>query len=114
MALGRFVLLDEDDLSLAALIKSPLLDLDEDDLFALAAKRPEGICLSGGICRNWRRPNRASPALVDRSSAGKRRSAHTSRRMISMPRSWTRMAAARPIFPGSGMKSVMCSTNSSA
>lgn len=40
-ALGRFVLLEEDDLSLAALIKSPLIDLDEDALFELTAKRPE-------------------------------------------------------------------------
>jgi ATP-dependent helicase/nuclease subunit A len=41
VALGRFVLLEEDDLSLAALIKSPLIDLDEDALFQLTAKRPE-------------------------------------------------------------------------
>lgn len=43
MALGSFVLLDEDDLSLAALIKSPLLGLDEDALFRLAAGRPDGL-----------------------------------------------------------------------
>ncbi|MBU4531743.1 MAG: double-strand break repair helicase AddA [Hoeflea sp.] len=43
MALGRFAVLPEDDLSLAALIKSPLLGLDEDDLFRLAALRPEGM-----------------------------------------------------------------------
>jgi ATP-dependent helicase/nuclease subunit A len=48
MALGRFVLLGDDDLSLAALFKSPLLDLDEDDLFAVTAKRPDGISV-------WRR-----------------------------------------------------------
>jgi ATP-dependent helicase/nuclease subunit A len=35
MALGRFVLLGDDDLSLAALFKSPLLGLDEDALFRL-------------------------------------------------------------------------------
>ncbi len=39
MALGRFLLLPEDDLSLAALMKSPLLDLTEDDIFAVAALR---------------------------------------------------------------------------
>ena len=43
MALGRFAVLPEDDLSLAALIKSPLLGLDEDDLFRLAALRPDGM-----------------------------------------------------------------------
>ncbi len=39
MALARFVLLQEDDLSLAALLKSPLLGLGEDDVFRLAARR---------------------------------------------------------------------------
>ncbi len=39
MALGRVVLLPEDDLSLAALLKSPLIGLDEDTLFALAHGR---------------------------------------------------------------------------
>ncbi|AJY45205.1 double-strand break repair helicase AddA [Martelella endophytica] len=39
MALGRFAVLPEDDLSLAAVFKSPLLDLSEDDLFAVAANR---------------------------------------------------------------------------
>ncbi|RDJ09836.1 double-strand break repair helicase AddA [Rhizobium grahamii] len=42
VALGRFLLLPEDDLSLAALMKSPLLDLSEDDVFAVAALRAEG------------------------------------------------------------------------
>jgi ATP-dependent helicase/nuclease subunit A len=36
MALGRAVLMPEDDLSLAAVMKSPLLGLDEDDLFEIA------------------------------------------------------------------------------
>ncbi|MDX3928448.1 MAG: double-strand break repair helicase AddA [Shinella sp.] len=44
-ALGRFTVLPEDDLSLAALLKSPLFNLDEDALFELAAKRPEGASL---------------------------------------------------------------------
>ncbi|MBD9374451.1 double-strand break repair helicase AddA [Rhizobium sp. ARZ01] len=41
LALGRFALLPEDDLSLAALLKSPLIGLSEDTLFELAARRPE-------------------------------------------------------------------------
>ncbi|WP_018236120.1 double-strand break repair helicase AddA [Ensifer sp. BR816] len=45
MALGRFVLLPEDDLSLAALLKSPLINLGEDDVFELAARRAEGESL---------------------------------------------------------------------
>jgi ATP-dependent helicase/nuclease subunit A len=39
MALGRVMLLPEDDLSLAALLKSPLIGFDDDDLFALACGR---------------------------------------------------------------------------
>ena len=41
MALGRFAVLPEDDLSLAALLKSPLFGLGEDALFELAARRGE-------------------------------------------------------------------------
>ncbi|MGD9481146.1 double-strand break repair helicase AddA [Shinella sp. G-2] len=41
MALGRFAVLPEDDLSLAALLKSPLFGLGEETLFALAARRAE-------------------------------------------------------------------------
>jgi ATP-dependent helicase/nuclease subunit A len=41
MALARFVLQPHDDLSLAAVLKSPLFDLVEDDIFTLAALRPE-------------------------------------------------------------------------
>ncbi len=41
MALARFVLQPHDDLSLAALLKSPLLDMSEGDVFAVCALRPE-------------------------------------------------------------------------
>ena len=39
VALGRFALLPEDDLTLACVLKSPLVGLTEDDLFHLAHKR---------------------------------------------------------------------------
>jgi double-strand break repair helicase AddA, alphaproteobacterial type len=39
IALARFVLLPADDLTLACLLKSPLLDIDEDQLFLLAYGR---------------------------------------------------------------------------
>ncbi len=39
MALGRVMLLPEDDLSLAAVLKSPLIGLDDDQLFAIAHGR---------------------------------------------------------------------------
>jgi ATP-dependent helicase/nuclease subunit A len=41
MALGRFVLQPHDDLSLAAALKSPLFNRTEDEVFQLAALRPE-------------------------------------------------------------------------
>ncbi len=41
LALGRFMLLPQDDLSLAALLKSPLFDLSEEDVFEVAALRAE-------------------------------------------------------------------------
>lgn len=39
MALGEFLLLPEDDLSLANVLKSPIFDLDDDDLFKLCYGR---------------------------------------------------------------------------
>ncbi|PWE52441.1 double-strand break repair helicase AddA [Metarhizobium album] len=39
LALGRFMLLPADDLSLSALLKSPLFDLSEEDVFEIAALR---------------------------------------------------------------------------
>nr|CAD6429528.1 double-strand break repair helicase AddA [Rhizobium sp. Q54] len=41
LALGRFLVLPQDDLSLAALLKSPLFDLSEEEVFEVAALRPE-------------------------------------------------------------------------
>ncbi|MBV1706891.1 MAG: double-strand break repair helicase AddA [Hyphomicrobiales bacterium] len=43
MALGRVLLLGEDDLSLAAVMKSPLLGLDDNDLIALAPARKSSL-----------------------------------------------------------------------
>ena len=77
MALGRFVLLSDDDLSLAALFKSPLLDLNEDDLFDVTAERPEGMSV-------WRRlrqlaeSNQRFELAVDRLKRWMMRSAHQS------------------------------------
>lgn len=43
IALGRFLLLPEDDLTLASVLKSPLIGLSEDDLFSLAYERGESL-----------------------------------------------------------------------
>lgn len=42
IALGRFCLLADDDLTLATLLKSPLYGFDDDDLFALCHERGRG------------------------------------------------------------------------
>ncbi len=44
-ALLQFLATPEDDLSLAAALRSPLLGLDEADLYALAQPRPKGVYL---------------------------------------------------------------------
>ncbi len=43
MAMARFALLPQDDLNLASLLKSPLVGLDDDALFALAWNRPGSL-----------------------------------------------------------------------
>jgi len=43
VALGHFLLLPEDDLTLATVLKSPLIGLSEDQLFALAYERPGSL-----------------------------------------------------------------------
>ncbi len=61
MALGRFVLQPSDDLSLAALLKSPLFGWDDDRLFTLAYPRGAGDTLLNistalrAMMRSWRR-----------------------------------------------------------
>ena len=72
MALGRFVLLPEDELNLAALLRSPMLGFSEDELYALCVDRDRhgvaGAGTAGGRVRHLRlRPRlpegdaRASP-----------------------------------------------------
>ncbi|WP_036554855.1 double-strand break repair helicase AddA [Nisaea denitrificans] len=53
IALGRFLLLPDDDLTLATVLKSPLIGLDEDELFDLAHGRKEH--------RLWRELRRRAP-----------------------------------------------------
>ena len=53
IALGRFLLLQDDDLTLATVLKSPLIGLDEDELFDLAHDRKEH--------RLWRELRRRAP-----------------------------------------------------
>jgi ATP-dependent helicase/nuclease subunit A len=55
LAMARFVLLPQDDLNLASLLKSPLIGLGEDELFTLAWKR------SGRLWRSLREHARQKP-----------------------------------------------------
>ncbi|WP_163272209.1 double-strand break repair helicase AddA [Chelativorans alearense] len=48
-ALGRFLLQPHDDLSLAAVLKSPLFGLDEEALFHLAWPRADGVSLFAAL-----------------------------------------------------------------
>src|SRR4029453_4992634 len=43
IALADFLLMPEDDLSLAVTLKSPLFGFDDDDLFTLAYRRPGSL-----------------------------------------------------------------------
>lgn len=54
VALGRFLLLPEDDLNLAALLKSPLCGLDDNDLMAIALGREGSV---------WRALRERGPSL---------------------------------------------------
>ncbi|OQM73970.1 double-strand break repair helicase AddA [Manganibacter manganicus] len=50
-ALGRFLIQPEDDLSLAAVLRSPIFDVAEESLFALAHGRGSGISLAAALRR---------------------------------------------------------------
>jgi ATP-dependent helicase/nuclease subunit A len=66
VVLGRFALLPEDDLTLAALLRSPLIDLSEDELLNLGAER-EGRLWAALRKRKDERPEfaRAHAFLAD-------------------------------------------------
>jgi ATP-dependent helicase/nuclease subunit A len=64
MALGHFILQPEDDLSLAALLKSPVFSLSEDALFALAAGREKTTSLFGRLKAQARTDKTLSRILV--------------------------------------------------
>ncbi|MFC4237456.1 double-strand break repair helicase AddA [Thalassospira xianhensis] len=46
IAFGRFLLMPEDDLTLAEVLKSPLIGFDDDQLFAIAHNRPRTLWLA--------------------------------------------------------------------
>ena len=73
VALGRCLLLPEDDLTLATVLKSPLIGLSEDQLFTLAHARRGSLwsCLAqmAGAQASHSLPDRDAPAAVDFATA---------------------------------------------
>ncbi|RWC26958.1 MAG: double-strand break repair helicase AddA [Mesorhizobium sp.] len=49
IALGHLLIQPQDDLSLAAVLRSPIFDLPEETLFTLAAQRPSGLSLIASL-----------------------------------------------------------------
>ncbi|TPK48762.1 double-strand break repair helicase AddA [Mesorhizobium sp. B2-5-4] len=49
IALGHLLIQPQDDLSLAAVLRSPVFDLPEETLFTLAAQRPPGVSLAASL-----------------------------------------------------------------
>ena len=93
IAAGRAALTPDDDLTLACVLKSPLIGLDEDDLFELAAERRGSLAAAlaasldergrqaargsplGARARGRFRPTPSTPAFSARTAAGGRCSA---------------------------------------
>ncbi len=80
VALGRAVLLPDDDLSLAVALKSPLLGLDDDDLIRIGARRADTVSFAA--------------ALAAAAEAGDRRASAAHERMTS----WRELARWLPPF----------------
>lgn len=79
IALGRFVLQPEDDLSLAALLRSPAFGLSDQALFGLSWNRGKGTSLYGSL----RRAAEADEAMAS---------------ILRRLESWADAAAFRPVF----------------
>jgi ATP-dependent helicase/nuclease subunit A len=77
MALGRFLIQPEDDLSLAAVLRSPIFQLSEEALFELAADRSPKTSLFATLSRS---PNPDLLKIADRL------------------RDWASQAAFKPVF----------------
>ena len=116
LAMARFVLLPQDDLNLACLLKSPLIGLDEDELFTLAWKR------TGHLWRSLRERARAEPFAAAHARLAewlRRRRLHHAVRLLRQgaragrrPRAacWSGSATRRPIRSTSCWR-VRCNTS---
>ena len=109
MALGQFLLLPEDDLTLATVLKSPLIGLAEDDLYALAQPRAGGLWSAERARDESPAFAHAYAALSRIAGAGGFRAAL--RALCRAPRAARRAAGA--CSRGSGRRRPIRSTNSS-
>ncbi|MBK9080876.1 MAG: double-strand break repair helicase AddA [Rhizobiales bacterium] len=71
LAAGRAALLPPDDLTLACVLKSPLIGLDDDDLIALAPRRPGSLAEALAAAREPRRAQAAARLALWRADAAR-------------------------------------------
>ncbi|SDA94577.1 double-strand break repair helicase AddA [Mesorhizobium qingshengii] len=79
IALGHLLIQPQDDLSLAAVLRSPIFDLPEEALFTLAAERPPGLSLIASLRRHAGESERLAAAVAQLDI-------------------WTNEAAFKPVF----------------
>ncbi|UVK39440.1 double-strand break repair helicase AddA [Mesorhizobium sp. AR10] len=79
IALGHFLIQPQDDLSLAAVLRSPIFDVAEEMLFTLAGERPSGLSLIASL----RQHAGDSAALTS---------------VVTRLDSWSNEAAFKPVF----------------
>ena len=108
-ALGDAALLPQDDLTLATLLKSPLVGLDDDDLIALAPRR-DGALIDA--LRQSPQARASGGGASDRRMAASR--LRPSRPSIFLRARWAREAGASASSRGWGSRPMTRSTNSCA
>ncbi|CAN7186253.1 double-strand break repair helicase AddA [Mesorhizobium sp. LjRoot246] len=79
IALGHLLIQPQDDLSLAAVLRSPSFDLPEEMLFTLAAQRPPGLSLIASLRQHATESDRLS-------------------KIVAQLDIWTNEAAFKPVF----------------
>ena len=112
MALGRFVLLPQDDLSLAAVLKSPLFNLNEDDIAALAVGEQPSVSVWKNLVDLAADEDEPLPPCPAEASSATDHCHAPCPSMISTPRSLGRTAGGQSISGGSAPRSATSSTNS--
>ncbi|MER8374937.1 double-strand break repair helicase AddA [Mesorhizobium sp. M1406] len=79
IALGHFLIQPQDDLSLAAVLRSPVFDLPEETLFTIASQRPAGLSLIASLRQHAGESERLAAVVTQLDT-------------------WTNEAAFKPVF----------------